>query len=266
MIRLYVVLITVVLVFGIGCSSSDDLKNMNAQERFDHGKALFDEGEYTDAKKDFEQIKLQFPGNSVADDAMYYLAECYYHREEFLLASEEYKSIKRNLQGSPFLPLAQFKIAMCFYNLAPQSHLDQEYSVRAIDAFQTFIEYYPTHELVADATQKIRELNGRLAEKDYNTGELYMRLSYYKSAIYYFTSVVEKFHDTKFAEPAHLKLARALYQRKLYKEANKEIESFLQKYPKSEEKDEALSLKNDIQEKLQMQPVKEIKPKSSPSN
>ncbi len=258
MIRLHVLLFTVVVVLFVGCSSSDNLKNMSAQERFDHGKKLFDDGEFTDAKKDFEQVKLQFPGSSVADDAMYYLAECFYNREEFLLASEEYKSIKRNLQGSPFLPLAQYKIAMCFYNLAPQSHLDQEYSVRAIDAFQTFIEYYPTHELVADATQKIRELNGRLAEKDYNAADLYMKLGYYKSAVYYYNSVVDKFHDTKFAEPAHFKLAKALFSRKLYKDAKKEIDKFLLKYPKSEDKEDAESLKKDIEAKLQEQ--------SSPAN
>ncbi|MBI3189319.1 MAG: outer membrane protein assembly factor BamD [Ignavibacteriales bacterium] len=249
-IYLFIGLISVII---IGCSSSDLTKNMSAEERFAIGKQMFEEEDYLEAKKEFEMIKLQFPGSSVADDAQYYLAECYFMREEYLLASEEYKSIKRSLQGSPYLPLAQFKIAMSFYNLAPISYLDQEYTLKAIDAFQTFIEYYPTNDSVSVASAKIKELNTRLAQKDFDSAEMYMQLGYYKAAAYYYNNVAEKFHDTPAAEPSHFGLVKALIARKKYDDAKKEVEKFLEKYPRSQFKSDAESLKKDIDEKIKSQ-------------
>ncbi|TAK62759.1 MAG: outer membrane protein assembly factor BamD [Bacteroidetes bacterium] len=250
MIRSYIIFLVFVSIL-FGCSSSDVTQNMPAEERFAIGKKLFEEEEYLDAKKEFEIVKLQYPGSSVADDAQYYLAECYYMREEYLLASEEYKSLRRNLPGSTYLSLAQYKIAMCYYNLSPESHLDQQYTLKAIDMFQSFIEYYPTDDLVADASSKIKELNGRLAQKDFDSAELYMKLGYYRSAAYYYNGIVEKFHDTPFAEPAHVGLAKAQTARKKYEEAKAAIEKFLQKYPHSKQLPEIESLKKEIEEKLQ---------------
>ncbi|MBI5214250.1 MAG: outer membrane protein assembly factor BamD [Ignavibacteriae bacterium] len=253
MTKIIYVFIFLISIFFLGCSSSDLTKNMTAEERFEIGKQLFDEEDYFEAKKEFELIKLQFPGSSVTDDAQYYLAECFFMREEYLLAAEEYKSIKRTLQGSPYLPLAQYKIAMSYYNLAPVSYLDQEYTLKAIDAFQTFIEYYPSNELVAEASGKIKELNIRLAQKDFDSAEMYMQLGYYRAAAYYFNSVVEKFHDTPVAEPGHLGLVKALVGRKKFDEAKKEVGKFLEKYPHSKFKSDAESLQKEIEDKLKSQ-------------
>ncbi len=263
--RIYLLITILVSVFIIGCSSSDLTKNMSAEERFEIGKKLFDEEEYSEAKKEFELIKLQFPGSSVTDDAQYYLAECYFMREEYLLATEEYKSIKRSLQGSPYLPLAQYKIGLSYYQLSPVSYLDQEFTLKAIDAFQTFIEYYPSNELVADASGKIRELNTRLAQKDFDSAEMYMQLGYYRAAAYYYNSVVEKFHDTPVAEPGHLGLVRALIARKKFDEAKKEVEKFLEKYPHTKYKSDAESLKKEILDKLDSQSSASFQSKNSES-
>src|SRR5205823_10031396 len=104
------------------------------------------------------------------------------------------------------------KIAMCYYRLSPNSWLDQTYTTKAIDAFQNFIDYNPTHQLVHDAEEKIKELNSRLAKKLYEGGLLYMKLEYYASAMKYFDAVIEKYHDTPYAEPAHLGKVRALVE------------------------------------------------------
>src|SRR5207249_2589596 len=130
---------------------------------------------------------LQYPGSGVADDAQYYLAESHFKREEYLLAAEEYQALNRNMPSSPFVPLAQYKTALCYYYLAPKSSLDQKYTAKAIDEFQSFIEYYPTHEMVPDAESKINELNTRLAKRLYDTAMLYMTMEYYKSATIYNT-------------------------------------------------------------------------------
>jgi outer membrane protein assembly factor BamD len=236
------------------CGSSNVMQNLPAEERFELGKKKFASGDYLEAISEFEIVKLQFPGSSVADDAQFYLGECHYNQEEYLLAAEEYQALKRNMPASSFVPQAQFKIGLCYYNLSPPPPLDQTYTVRAIDEFQSFIEYNPTSELVHDAEAKIKELNTRLAKKLFDSAELYVKLEYYPSATIYYNSVVEKFYDSPYAEPALLGKAKALVSRKRYDEAKQEVDKFLQKYPESSLKNEAQTLRDNIEEHLKVKP------------
>lgn len=232
------IVFTTILIVSIiwilpSCGSSTAIKSISAEERFEIGKQIFDDEDYLEAISDFEIIKLQYPGSAMADDAQYYLAECRVMLEEYLLAGAEFQELIRSMSASPFVPIAQYKIGLCYYKLSPKSTLDQQYTLRAIDEFQTFIEYHPQHDSAAQAAVKIQELNARLAKKLYDTAELYMILEYYKSATIYFTDVVEKYHDTEYAEPALFGKIKSLIARKRYSEAKKEIETFFDKYPSS---------------------------------
>jgi len=233
-----------------GCGSSGVTKMMSAEERLEIAKREFDDRDYLEAIKEFEAIKLQFPGSSVADDAQFYLGECRFNKEEYLLAAMEYQELVRTMPASPLLPMAQYKIGLSYYNLAPKSSLDQRYTQRAIDEFQAFIEYFPQHELAQDAANKIRELNGRLARKVFDAAELYMKLEYYKSATLYYTTVIEKFHDTEYAEPALLGRAKSYVERKKYEEALRDLDRFLEKYTSGSLTGEAQSMRRDVEKQI----------------
>jgi outer membrane protein assembly factor BamD len=217
----------------ISCGSSEVTQRLSAEEQFELGKMAYDEEEYLEAINHFEVIKLQYPGSAVADDAQFYIANCRVMREEFLLASEEFQALKRNFPASPLVSQAQYSIGVCYYILAPKSTLDQEYTLRAIDEFQSFIDYYPTHDSVTSAEVKIQELNGRLAKKDFESAELYMKLEFYKAATIYFSNVIEKYHDSPYAERAYVGKIRALTERNRYKEAHQEVLKFFERYPTS---------------------------------
>ena len=235
------------MLLSLSCSGSTQITpNYSAEDRFRQGKQKFNDGDYLEAISDFDIIKLQYPGSGVADSAQFYLGECRFQRGEYLLAAEEYQTLRRSMPASSLVPLAQYKIALCFYNLSPKLPLDQKYINRAIDEFQTFVEYYPKHEQVPDAEAKIKELNTRIAKRLYETACLYMTMEYYKSAVVYYTSVVEKYYDTEYAEPSLLGKVKALLFRKRYDDAKKDIDKFLEKYPNSSLKQEAETLRNDI--------------------
>src|SRR5712692_3323203 len=167
------------LIFS-SCRSSDVAQNLRAEDRFAKGKHEFESEDYLDAIEDFTAITLQFPGSAVADSAQFYLAECRFQRGEYVQAAYEYQTLKRNMPASPLVSRAQYKVGLCYYKLSPKPPLDQSYTKKAIDEFQAFLEYFPTHELASDAGAKIHELINRLAKKDYETGALYMKMQNYK--------------------------------------------------------------------------------------
>lgn len=233
-----------------GCGSSEPTEQLSAEKRFTVGMQLFNNGDYLDAIEEFRIVTLQFQGSTVADAAQYYLAECRLMREEYILAAYEYDQLVRTMPSSPYVSKARYKRAMCYYRLSPPSFLDQTYTRKAIDEFQSYIEYNPTDSLVHDAEAKIMEMNTKLAEKDYNDGIIYMRMDFYRAASVYFEDVIERYHDTPYAELAQLKKAEALSERKKHADAMSELEIFYKKYPNSQHKNEADELLLKIKQRI----------------
>lgn len=243
----------VIALFGlglIGCATEEAVVQLSAEKRFELAMKKFNDEDYLSAIDDFRIVTLQYQGSAYADDAQYLLGECYFRREQFILAAYEYDVLLRTMPTSEFAPKARYKRAMCYYNLSPTANLDQEYSRKAIDEFQAFVEYYPTDSLASSAEEKIQELNTKLAKKEYQNGLTYMDMQFYKSAIVYFDLVLEKYHDTPYAEQALYKKAEALLYRRRYDEAKTEIEKFLSKYPNSKLKSDAERLRDDAASKL----------------
>jgi outer membrane protein assembly factor BamD len=260
-VRLKEPLLSSLLVFSVGlmlmfgaCSSQEATTTLSAEERYAKAKALFDDGDYLDAINEFNIITLQYQGSSVAADAQFYLAECRFKRGEFLLASYEYQTLRRNMPTSPRAEEAMYKLGLCYYNISPKSKLDQQYTRRAIDELQAFVEYYPKSALVPDAAAKIQELNTKLAKKDYEAAQLYATMEYTKAALAYYDNVIEKYHDTEYAPLAYLGKTELLIARKKFRDAKVEITKFIEKFPNSVLRSRADALNEQIDAGLKSLP------------
>ncbi len=245
-----VLAIALVLVWT-GCGGSKEAAPSTVEERFNQAKKMFEDGDYQEALAQFRIITLQFQGSGFAGDAQFYLGECHFARAEYLLAAFEYSTLKKNYASNSHVPDAQYKIGLCYYHLSPKSVLDQQYSRKAIDELQTFLDYYPTNPHVPDAEAKIKELNDRLAKKTYETAQQYEKLDYTKAALFYYKSVIDNFHDTDYAPLAYLARVQLLMNRKRYQEAKDEVEAFLARYPNSVLRSKAEALRKNIDAALQ---------------
>ncbi|MCX6120469.1 MAG: outer membrane protein assembly factor BamD [Ignavibacteriales bacterium] len=245
--------------FIAGCGSDQATKQLSAEERYALGMKAFKGEDYLAAIEEFKVVSLQYQGSKVADSAQFSMAECRFLREEYILAAFEYDVLIRTMPSSIFVSRARFRRATCFYNLSPKFILDQNYSRKAIDEYQAFLEYHPTDTLVSLAEQRINELNTKLAQKDFENGITYMHMEYYKAATYYFDLVLDKYHDTQYAEPATLKKAEALTSRKKYADAKEALQKFREKYPSSVLKSDADRLDSDIEAGLRAEKTKNQK-------
>lgn len=247
--KIFILLFLFLLLFS-GCGSDNATQQLSAEERYELGMKVFKDEDYLAAIEEFKVVSLQYQGSKVADSAQFFLAESRYLREEYILAAFEYDILIRNMTSSIFVSRSRFRRATCFFELSPQSHLDQNYSRKAIDEYQAFLEYHPADTLAPLAEERILELNTKLAKKEYESGMTYMHMEYYKAATYYFDLVLEKYHDTQYAEPALFKKAEALTNRKKYADAKEAVDKFLTKYPTSTMKSDADRLCADIETKI----------------
>jgi outer membrane protein assembly factor BamD len=247
-----IILIIFVFIASIyyGCGSKDATRHLSAEQEFHLGMKKFYNEDYLEAIDEFRIVSLQFMGSRVADSAQFYMAECRFLREEYILAAFEYDLLLTTMPSSVFVPRARFKRATCYYELSPKSTLDQNYTRKAVDEYQEFLEYHPKDSLAPVAEKRILELNTKLAKKDYENGITYMHMEYYKAATFYFDQVLEKYHDTKYAEPSLLKKAEALMYRKKFASAKETLERFIEKYPDSALISDAKKMKVDIENKI----------------
>lgn len=248
--RKYLIISSFVLLIFWGCGSTRNVSEMNADERLQYAMGLYNDEDYEDAATEFEALLLQYPGSSIVDDAQYYLGLCKYERDEFILAAYEFSKMIKNMPASEFVPQAQYMLAECYYELSPNYTLDQKYTVKAIEEFQAFIDFFPLNEKVSEAEQKISELNDKLAHKEYTVAYIYQKLQYYTASIKYYESVVEIYHDTQYAPMAMYGKITLLMEREREDEALSEMKKFVRLYPDDQNFKEINDLKNSLEAKL----------------
>lgn len=247
-------LLLVILTIFVACSSSIDTSNMAPEDRLAYAIKLYQEEDYEEAVKEFDALILQYPGSSIMDDAQYYLALTRFQREEYILAAYQFSKLIKSMPSSEFLADAQFMLADCYYELSPNFTLDQQYSKKAIEEFQVFIDVFPLNEKVAEAEKKIGELNDKLAMKEYEAAYIYNKMEYYDAALKYYDSVLEIYHDTKYAPLALYNKINILLERKKDSEALTEAQKFLSKYPQHENYSDVEKIKNSLETKFSANP------------
>jgi outer membrane protein assembly factor BamD len=246
----YLFSLIIVSFYFIGCSSTLDTINLGAEERLKYAVGLYNDEDYLEAVNEFQALILQYPGNVIADDAQYYLAMTRYKREEYVMAAFEFSKLIKNMPASEFVPESQYMLAECYYKLSPSYSLDQRYSKKAIEEYQAFIDFFPANAKVQEAEAKIDELNEKLAEKEYNSAYIYVKLEYYTAALIFYNSVIDTYHDTKYAPLAMYDKINLLADRGRNSEALAEIAKYVQRYPDNARIGELERLKNTLENKL----------------
>jgi outer membrane protein assembly factor BamD len=143
--------------------------------------------------------------------------------------------------------------AYCFYLESPIYSLDQENTIKAIEALQLFINLHPKGERVAEASKLISNLREKLETKSYANSRLFLDIGDYKSAVIAFRNSAREFPDTKYAEEMEFLTVKsqALYagasfevkQEERYNEAIQLYAEFIQNYPSSKYLKEAEAIK-----------------------
>ncbi len=215
----------------MGCGRARKGDIPSASESLRRAIALYDNEDYLKAEEEFSAITLNFPGSIVVDSAEFYLGETHFQLSEYILAASSYQRVVDQYPRSHLVPISQYKIGLCYYNLSPIHALDQEYTKKAIEEFQKFLEDYPGHEYSEEAGLYLFICREKLAKKEYTSGILYLKLTEYPSAIIYFDGILDNYYDTKYAPLALYYKGEALKKDDRLTEATDIFRLFLSKYP-----------------------------------
>lgn len=227
---------------------------------FDKSLALYEKGKWADAAYGFDLVTRMGRGTNYATEAQYYLAESYYNDRQYILAASEYERFISYYPLDPKREEVEYKLAMCYYQQSPRYRLDQSATRRAIELFQLYNNKYPNSERVTEAAARIDELRNKLARKDYEAAEYYLRVRSYKAATIYFDLVIDQYPESKWAEEALVKQIETYItyadnsvderQAERYAEAIATYEKYLQLFPQGKHRSKVEALYNEASKKL----------------
>ena len=228
------IIVVVLALIWIGCSGKSPESTWTSEEYYRYAKELYDDEDYFDATNEFTVVILRYPGSSVADSAQYYLGMSHYALEEYIISGAEFSKLVNNMPLSPLVPDAQYMLGMSYYEMSPRPALDQEYTGKALKAFQLFVEDFPGHNKREEVERRLLELREEIAEKAFMNAELYRQMLWMKSSTIYYDIVLEKYYDTSWADDAMLGKATSLIDLGEYKEAKKLLIEMREKFPNTD--------------------------------
>ena len=196
MIIYYKYILLLLITVFIRCAGVSNDGELSLKDKFMNGLDNLDKEKYLQAQTDFKYIVIRGTGTELGDDAQYYLGEAFFRNEEYLLAIAEYEKLTRRMGFSPFVEDARFKICEAYRIESPKYYHDQEYTEKALERYQEFLDDYPNSKFIDDVLLSIGILREKLGKKVYETGILYMKMEEYESAKISFQTVIDEYYDT----------------------------------------------------------------------
>ena len=207
-------IIFTLFLFFTSCAGTKNSSEETIKDMFNRGLENLENEKYLQAQSDFKNVLIRGTGTDLGDDAQYYLGESYFLNKEYILAIAEYEKLTRRMSYSPFVEKARFQICEAYRIESPKYYHDQEYTEKALERYQEFLEDFPNTTLKGDVLVSIEKLREKLGVKLYETGILYIKLEEYDSAIITFQDVIDKYYDTKIIDDARQGMIIALAKNK----------------------------------------------------
>ncbi len=105
-------------------------------------------GNYSMAIKGFEDYLQSFPNTSLADNAVYWIGECYYIQKDYAQSQKWYEKLVKEYPKSEHIASARLKFAMSMYN--------QRYITKAKQYFLDVVKDYPGTEEANQAAEMLK--------------------------------------------------------------------------------------------------------------
>lgn len=239
--------VAVLVFFALpGCKSEFEKIRTSGDADSIYKTALdyYDKGEYLKAQTLLELVIGAYRGRKELEDAYFKYAYTFYYLEKFVLASYYFENFANTFPTSLYREEANYMTAFSYFQLSPSYRLDQEYTNKAIDAFQLFVNTYPNSERVEECNRQIDLLRQKLETKAFESALLYFDLKQYQSATQSFENLLKDFPETANAERVRYLITQSAYllannsvadkQKERFESALNFAREFERKYPRSD--------------------------------
>lgn len=182
------------------------LKTDDIASKFKLGTELYELGKFEKANRLFLQIVPKYRGKPQAQKLMYMHSKAFYNTKDYYTASYKMEQFVESYPDSERVDEIAFLGAKSYYFLSPKYSRDQTETIDALEKLQEFINRYPDSKYFNDANAIIQELDLKLEKKAYEIALQYNKTGPYhrdyNSAITAFDNFLDSFPGSVFREDA----------------------------------------------------------------
>ncbi|MBR4783894.1 MAG: outer membrane protein assembly factor BamD [Fibrobacter sp.] len=182
------------------CSSSSSTRVTHTQfckDKLEKAEELFKKEKYGRVIDKLEEIMSYCAGTGYLEQTSFLLAESHFNLEQWIEARGEYGSFVMNFPGSPYAETAEFRKAIASFNMEFRVSRDDANTTVAMKDFERYLSNHPDSPLRDSINYYYGLLIERLAEKEFQTARLYLRMDKPQAAVIYFKEFLETYKQSK---------------------------------------------------------------------
>ena len=233
MSRFYAYALALLLLTPLACKQPFNPKSYPSPAKlYEAALAEFKARRFDNAAKAFEQLTLDLAARDPRLPlAFYYLAQSHNEKGEHLLAAATYNRLVDAFPQDTLVDDALFLAGKAYQKEWRKPQLDATYGNNAITSYQSLLSSFPDSPFAPRATAELKRLDDWLAEKDYDTGYLYLKRKAYDSAIIYFKDVIRLHPSAPKTRDAYLRLLEAYRAIRYTEDARDLCDAMRKAYP-----------------------------------
>ena len=182
------------------CSSNSSTRVTHTQfckDKLEKAEELFKKEKYGRVIDKLEEIMSYCAGTGYLEQTSFLLAESHFNLEQWIEARGEYGSFVMNFPGSPYAETAEFRKAIASFNMEFRVSRDEANTTIAMKDFEKYLSNHPDTPLRDSINYYYGLLVERLAEKEFQTARLYLRMDKPQAAVIYFKEFLETYKQSK---------------------------------------------------------------------
>src|SRR5437763_9909631 len=179
---------------------------------FDRAIDAMKKGKYDVARITLQTLINTYPDSEFIARAKLAVGDSWYAEgttASYQQAEVEYKDFITFFPQLPEAAEAQLKIANMHYKQMEKPDRDYTHAMRAEDEYRQLMQQFPDSKLVAEAKQRLREVQEVLAERQYRIGRFYFLRESYPAAVARLKSLADTYPLYSEADDALMMLGRS---------------------------------------------------------
>lgn len=237
-----------VYFLGNGCSTTVIDNDSPPEAQYAEGERLLKKDRYIESVERFRILKSRYPYSKYAALASLKIGDAHFQQDAFIEAATAYKIFRELYPKHEQAGYALFRIGECHYNLMPRtSDRDLEPAESAIAAYRQFLREYPNSKEQPEAEKKIKELLGKLAEKEDYIANFYFIREQYLAAAGRYQELLDSYPDLGYEPKALYRLAFSFERLGDFQKAESAIRELEKNYPDKSETKNAQKLRKKLE-------------------
>ena len=202
------------LLLGVmGCDTPEKaLKSTDINYKKAKAISWYNKKEYYKCIPVFEELIGLMKGRQSTEDLYYMYANANYQQGDYMISAYHFKNFYDLYPNSEKAEECLFMYAKSYERLSPKPSLDQSYTLKALDAFQLFLNAFPNGHYTSEVNVAVTGMRKKLETKALNAAELYYRTSNYKAAATCYINILKQFPDISEGEFVTLMIIKSNYE------------------------------------------------------